>query len=1027
MKYINIDIKKFREGLMSTNPVGIPEPAIPRQDENINPEQEQEVHGLKQQLNEALPTINFGMEEIPLVPSQPRGGGGGEFPIMEEDMGGYYEDEESPMMQQGGIVGNPPIYVDPSTTTGMDRYQAYNDSLKAYNLGNRMISEYNAAIKKGREKGTPLRTLPNTSNRLTPYPGTNILPIESKAASPTGTPYGPIGNDSSLYVRYSRWKKPEQPIEFQKEKESSSTKKATIKQKPTQPIKVKPPEKPIQTIELPEVTVRGERPKPRVASPTLEKRITTHSQLEQFKKSKEYGMYDWEAIGDGAGGTLNLRGKIKATPVEEFRNGGEPTLPFLVNPSTGRTGNQPIPRNTVDNNYLQMLNTFGTPSDGTDPFTQVPNVELEKFRAGLPYLKNAPLSEVKKHYEISKSVRQNQPATISQEYRTPQILDRDAKAAQLMQNEKLGIMDLPLTILNNPLGAVGEALEASGFRNQPFGNYEQERSRVMQNRYNPYFSDEQRLASTLQQASELGTGAALNLGLTGALMPKASAGRILGESLLPFGSVDDIVNPLSNIGRKAKSNITSSVDDVGKGLTQTPQASKTWQMQELPGLHLKSTMEGEAISKIVEPKTGLINTEQALAIIGKESGGADKVALIRQGLGDNIPKKMDYNDFRKTVQDQLIPLERQFATHSSGYGIDRLGYYKQGSVPKYSESYLNQEINKINSILEQQRLGKIKMPDSEIQGLNNKLNDYKRHLSGQSFPEYIENQTMILGSKSKFGKGSSAHGNPDETLGHAHFLRDAETPDVLTVTQIQSDAFQGTHRIMPSKNPEINKWEKMLTPEARKQLIKDGGEEAADLVQEGARKFLKDFEKKTIGALGPNPTQKQLLDKNHQERYLQELVDYAGKRGDVNKVRVPTSETAAKVQGYNSNKVLNRKLYDAKVEELKLSGKYTDNEIKNMSVRLRTNPDYFTPSFLPEHQTILKKYAEQPKTIKKLFGKEPTVVTDSKGNTWYEFDIPDKFKKGKGEIKAFGLAPFIGIGGSGALNKANKGDKNKTN
>jgi hypothetical protein len=210
-----------------------------------------------------------------------------------------------------------------------------------------------------------------------------------------------------------------------------------------------------------------------------------------------------------------------------------------------------------------MLNTFGTPSDGTDPFTQVPNVELEKFRAGLPYLKNAPLSEVKKHYEISKSVRQNQPATISQEYRTPQILDRDAKAVQLMQNEKLGIMDLPLTILNNPLGAVGEALEASGFKNQPFGNYEQERSRVMQNRYNPYFSNEQRLANTLQQSSELGTGAALNLGLTGALMPKASAGRILGESLLPFGSVDDIVNPLSNIGRKVKPNITSSVDDVG--------------------------------------------------------------------------------------------------------------------------------------------------------------------------------------------------------------------------------------------------------------------------------------------------------------------------------------------------------------------------------------------------------------------------------------------------------------------------------
>jgi len=690
MKYINIDIKKFREGLMSANPVGIPEPAIPSQDENINPEQEQEVQGLKQQLNEAAPTINFGMEEIPLVPSQPRGGGGGgEFPIMEKDMGGYYEGEEAPMMQdggfvsvsdgsplrvtpesneeylrlagkaaigreyamgnpsvkrmiqpvnntykfddgnegthymssmdnyavpfiqegsdrnlfmnenanpsdreaikfntaeeaewfanenyksikpskqfmpdnyltknsgnvnefqQGGVVGNPPIYVDSKNDP---RYRAYNDSLNLYNYSNKLVRE-----------GLGYRSFSFPENPKLyedyniPYNPTGTRLTSNNEVYKIGVAPGDYGYGNINYrnIVEKSLKTKNKPLGW-----TYSDASIPVYKKPTQPIKVEP----IQTIELPEVTVRGERPKPRVASLTLEKRITTHRDLEQFKKSKEYGMYDWEAIGDGAGGTLNLRGKIKATPVEEFRNGGEPTLPFLVNPSTGRTGNQPIPRNTVDNNYLQMLNTFGTPSDGTDPFTQVPNVELEKFRAGLPYLKNAPLSEVKKHYEISKSVRQNQPATISQEYRTPQILDRDAKAVQLMQNEKLGIMDLPLTILNNPLGAVGEALEASGFKNQPFGNYEQERSRVMQNRYNPYFSNEQRLASTLQQASELGTGAALNLGLTGALMPKASAGRILGESLLPFGSVDDIVNPLSNIGRKAKPNITSSVDNVG--------------------------------------------------------------------------------------------------------------------------------------------------------------------------------------------------------------------------------------------------------------------------------------------------------------------------------------------------------------------------------------------------------------------------------------------------------------------------------
>jgi hypothetical protein len=60
------------------------------------------------------------------------------------------------------------------------------------------------------------------------------------------------------------------------------------------------------------------------------------------------------------------------------------------------------------------------------------------------------------------------------------------------------------------------------------------------------------------------------------------------------------------------------------------------------------------------------------------------------------------------------------------------------------------------------------------------------------------------------------------------------------------------------------------------------------------------------------------------------------------------------------------------------------------------------------------KYKYNPKLIKKLFGVEPKIITDSKGNTWYEFDIPKKFKEGKGEIKAFTTIP-VGIGTVGAI------------
>ena len=47
-----------------------------------------------------------------------------------------------------------------------------------------------------------------------------------------------------------------------------------------------------------------------------------------------------------------------------------------------------------------------------------------------------------------------------------------------------------------------------------------------------------------------------------------------------------------------------------------------------------------------------------------------------------------------------------------------------------------------------------------------------------------------------------------------------------------------------------------------------------------------------------NYSQKQLLAKNHEERYLQEIVNYAGLNGN-NKIRIPTMETAAKVQDFN--------------------------------------------------------------------------------------------------------------------------------
>lgn len=51
-------------------------------------------------------------------------------------------------------------------------------------------------------------------------------------------------------------------------------------------------------------------------------------------------------------------------------------------------------------------------------------------------------------------------------------------------------------------------------------------------------------------------------------------------------------------------------------------------------------------------------------------------------------------------------------------------------------------------------------------------------------------------------------------------------------------------------------------------------------------------------------------------------------------------------------------------------------------------------------ERILDRYAEFPKMFNKLFkGKEVRTVTDPKGNTWYEVDIPEDFLNQEWQFK----------------------------
>ena len=59
--------------------------------------------------------------------------------------------------------------------------------------------------------------------------------------------------------------------------------------------------------------------------------------------------------------------------------------------------------------------------------------------------------------------------------------------------------------------------------------------------------------------------------------------------------------------------------------------------------------------------------------------------------------------------------------------------------------------------------------------------------------------------------------------------------------------------------------------------------------------------------------------------------------------------------------------------------------------------------YLPEHQTILKKYTDFPKLFEKLFKDQKVrTVTDDKENTWFEVDIPKGYLNREWQFKLGG-------------------------
>lgn len=486
-----------------------------------------------------------------------------------------------------------------------------------------------------------------------------------------------------------------------------------------------------------------------------------------------------------------------------------------------------------------------------------------------------------------------------------------------------------------------------------------------------------------------------------------------------------IYNGLDEFNQSVKG--LSKEEQLSKLNTFVKETPKSVEYNPSNNLTLKSIEDGSPLEKSLS-KNGEININTLQAHINNNATSKADKHILQKVVDNHFPNKtsINYNELKNKVSDELVELNKTDLPQGNmeNYGLDRIGFPNNtsasftGKVPQHYQDIYN-NINNSNTFYKghdnKYWFDKLSMD----KGFNTKEEGIK-WLESQMAHNKQMNKTITFSNEEKFGRGSSDHFN-ENTLGHSRVFVSPEEPNVFHVLESQSDFYQ-KNKLKPL---DIEKHQKSLqrmeelqnrNKSVLEKMQKEGVDEAGIPVQDYQ---IKQFEDLVKGQESNNNmkrgdianfNQKILLGDKHQERLLQENLDYAAKNGQ-SKLRYPTSETAAKIQGY-------KKLQT----EVPIVG---ENELAPPPelVDMNTNTSYFNGNdYLPEHKTILKKYSEYPKMVKKTLGLDVKEVKDVKGNTWYELDIPKSFKDRKGKIKALSMLP-LGIGLQQYLQNQNKETK----
>lgn len=462
---------------------------------------------------------------------------------------------------------------------------------------------------------------------------------------------------------------------------------------------------------------------------------------------------------------------------------------------------------------------------------------------------------------------------------------------------------------------------------------------------------------------------------------------------------------------------------------------QAYQIQHLPGYQLKSLMRGNPLEKQLS-KTGTISTASIDALSKKMS--AVEQAVIGKVLPEKFSgqKAIDYNDFRKGVQDELITYDRTPVKDWENYGLERL-YRDPAGI-------------------------------------------------SAGWYGWAEPKAFMF-SSSRIPRGNSRHYEPN-TLGHFRTFTTTTEPNVLHILESQSDAAQSGRKVYDNHLTEYLNDPKNLQAfiDSHKNLLKQMEENPSEYIPgsiEEQRTRIDKAERALSAILADTDSNdeaqiKYLMD-TYQTHQLQEILRYAAEKG-YTKMRYPTSETAATIE--NFTKVIDKewlnnpeirqhysKLKDELQNEqqailkkyapvgyidpadreidwdtflpseqqeeiaqrIQMSDAFDDSlqgqKMRNKLILLSKtlNPDQWLlqngPKVYSEDQkTILKKYDIFPKQFNKLFRNASVRTTqDLHGNTWYEVDVPKDYLQMEWPYKEGGSIPSIFK--DGGILKAQKG------